>query len=207
MPRSDTVHPHTVGRPLLGQAFGEPHHAGLGGVVGRAARPGPERREPGDVDNAALPPLQEVGTEGAASLEGFGEIHVHYVVPLGFAHPRRSATRRRDQGLRYGVSDTVDQHVQMAELPKDLDGQPVHIGALRRVTREGQPATPRQPDLFSDLARPNRGQPRDGHVRAGIGKGQGDALADASARPDTQHLLPLDVELRYAHLVTSGTTL
>src|SRR2546430_603701 len=80
------VDPDAEGGPLLRQRFGEPHDPGFGRVIRCRPGPAPEGGPARDVHDRALPTRQQVGTQGTATLKGFGQVDVDNEAPFVLGH-------------------------------------------------------------------------------------------------------------------------
>ena len=198
----DGVDTNVVGRPFLGDTLGEAHEPSFGGVVGGAAGHAPERSPTGDVYHRTLTPFQEMGAERAAALERLGQVKVDDAMPVFLRHGGRASVGQRGYRSLNGVTDAVDQHVEMAEFGQHLLCQQVHVCGLGGVPVEGQALPAHRPDFLGYCVGPDGRQASHCHVGPGLPKGQRNALADASSRTYTQDLLARNVENRKAHVST-----
>ena len=177
----DAVHRDAVGRPLQCQGLRQPRQGGLGCGVGEHLRAALARREPADVNDLPLSPLQEVRSNCPAAQECLGQINVHHEAPL-VIRQRLAARRSRQwhQRLADGVAQVVDQHVDM---PPALHGDieralPVlRLGGVRRQSVDGVSGIRHLPRQWPEVAVRKR---RDHDLGARLGQDSGDALADAS---------------------------
>ena len=157
-PRRHRVDGDAVRRQFPRQEEGEGVDAGLGGAVGRVARPRLLGRvDPGarvaavladdraQVDDAAvaLPPHRR--DHRLAGQEGALEVHVQHAVPLGLGQRRR--------GPEGDDAGDVHQDVQPAEGRERSVHRRVHLGAAGDVQRRLDPAPADRLDRGRDGAR------------------------------------------------------
>jgi len=122
-------------------------------------------------------------------------------MPIFFGHPFDVATGKFHHGLVYRVADTIDQCVDMAELPQHLLGYPVHVGRLGGVTRQRERGASQSPDFLGYLIHTGLGQSGDGYIGARLGEHHRDALADSPACSNQQYLLSGYVKFWNTHIV------
>ena len=87
----------------------------------------------------------------------------------------------------------------MAEPLQHLLRHPVHVGCPGGIAGEGQGVPAQGPYLLGHFVDSGGGQGADRHIGAGLGKGQGDAFANAAPASDDQYFLACNVKLGDAH--------
>ena len=188
--RGNGIDPDAVGRPFLGQGFGKAHYPGFGGIVRRrplaAAKGGPA----GYVDDAALPPFQQMLAQSPAALKRLGQVNIHDKMPLVLGHSGHADAGQFHHRLADGIADAGYQGVNMPELGQHLGGDGVHGGGLGSVPGQRQGGLPQSPYLGRHLIDAGFVQAGNGHIGPGGGKSQSDALANPPPGPGNQHLLP-----------------
>ena len=124
-----------------------------------------------------------MGAERAAALERLGQVKVDDAMPVFLRHGGRASVGQRGYRSLNGVTDAVDQHVEMAEFGQHLLCQQVHVCGLGGVPVEGQALPAHRPDFLGYGVGPDGRQSSHCHVGASLTEGQRNALADASSLP------------------------
>ena len=109
--RRHAVHQHAGLRASLPRRLGQRDHARLGGRVGHRVRVAFLAGDRSDVDDAAVARLHHVRRDRAAAQELAGEVDAQHALPF----LDRVVDRRR---VHAGDAGVVDQHVDLAELPR-----------------------------------------------------------------------------------------
>ena len=109
-----------------------------------------------------------------------------------------------DHRLADGVADAGDQGVQVAELGQGLLRDAVHVSGQGSVAGQGQGRAAQGAHLLGNRIYAGFGKAGNGNVGAGLGKGQGNTLADTPARAGNQYFLSGNFKLGKTHAAPSA---